>query len=595
MAPPITPAVAQLIGEHARAIGTARHGDRGVLVDRICASTGQSRATVYRQLNQLTVRPQRRKRSDAGKTSVTLAEAQTISGVLLESQRKGGKQLLTVQQALDMLRYDGTVRCEAVDAATGEVRRLSASTVERALRMYRLHPEQILRPAPVTELRSLHPNHVWQIDASLCVLYYLRAGMAKGNGLQVLDADKFYKNKPKALDRVEAERVWRYVVTDHYSGAIFTHYVLGAESGLNLAESLIAAMQQRAGDVLYGVPHILMMDMGSANTSGTTKNLLRRLQIEQIVHAPGNARATGQVEKAQDIWERRFESALKFQPVHSLAELNALACMFARHLNSQDIHSRHGRSRAAVWQEVGTEQLRLAPAPDVCRALLTHEPETRKVTPAMTVQYGGREYDVRGIPHVAVGEKLLVSLNVYAQEAESICVIDTDADGKEVLHVAPAVERDAVGFRTDANVIGQEYRQQAETQIEANRKLLQRLATDTETDEAAAVARKAKVAPFGGRIDPLKQAREAVLPVPMPKRGAQLVPAAEVAANAPVHVLNHFEAARELLNRGVRMDGAVHALVRQQHPDGVPENELDALAQRLKTRGTLQVVAGGAR
>ena len=73
------------------------------------------------------------------------------------------------------------------------------------------------------------------------------------------------------------------------------------------------------------------------------------------------------------------------------------------------------------------------------------------------------------------------------------------------------------------------------------------------------------------------------------------MPAAEVAANAPVHVLNHFEAARELLNRGVRMDGAVHALVRQQHPDGVPENELDALAQRLKTRGTLQVVAGGAR
>ena len=313
MAPPITPAVAQLIGEQARAIGTARHGERGALVDRICASTSQSRATVYRQLNQLTVRPQRRKRSDAGKTSVTLAEAQIISGVLLESQRKGGKQLLTVQQALDMLRYDGTVCCEAVDAATGEVRRLSASAVERALRMYRLHPEQVLRPAPVTELRSLHPNHVWQIDASLCVLYYLRAGMAKGNGLQVLDADKFYKNKPQALERVEAERVWRYVVTDHYSGAIFTHYVLGAESGLNLAESLIAAMQQRDGDVLYGVPFILMMDMGSANTAGTTKNLLRRLQIEQIAHAPGNARATGQVEKAQDIWERRFEAALKFQ------------------------------------------------------------------------------------------------------------------------------------------------------------------------------------------------------------------------------------------------------------------------------------------
>ena len=66
-------------------------------------------------------------------------------------------------------------------------------------------------------------------------------------------------------------------------------------------------------------------------------------------------------------------------------------------------------------------------------------------------------------------------------------------------------------------------------------------------------------------------------------------------AAVPARVLNHFEAAKELLNRGVRMDGAVHALVRQHHPDGVPECELDALAQRPKTRGTLQVVAGGAR
>ena len=108
-------------------------------------------------------------------------------------------------------------------------------------------------------------------------------------------------------------------------------------------------------------------------------------------------------------------------------------------------------------------------------------------------------------------------------------------------------------------------------------------------------ARKAKVAPFGGRIDPLKQARETVLPEPMPKRGTELPVATTVAATAPVRTFSHFEAARELLARGVRMDKAVHALIQQQHPEGVPETEIDALAQRLKTRGTLQVVAGGAK
>ena len=53
-----------------------------------------------------------------------------------------------------------------------------------------------------TALQSLHPNHVWLIDASLCVLYYLQAE-GKRSGLQVMDADKFYKNKPKALERIE--------------------------------------------------------------------------------------------------------------------------------------------------------------------------------------------------------------------------------------------------------------------------------------------------------------------------------------------------------------------------------------------------------
>ena len=34
-----------------------------------------------------------------------------------------------------------------------------------------------------TELQSLHPNHVWQIDASLCVLYYLAARTPAEAGL----------------------------------------------------------------------------------------------------------------------------------------------------------------------------------------------------------------------------------------------------------------------------------------------------------------------------------------------------------------------------------------------------------------------------
>jgi len=121
------------------------------------------------------------------------------------------------------LRANGEIRAEFIDPATGELRPLSDSAISRALKAYALHPEQLLRPSAHTELKSLHPNHVWQIDASLCVLYYLDARNARETGLQVMDADKFYKNKPAALKRVEADRVWSYEVTDHYSGAIFAN------------------------------------------------------------------------------------------------------------------------------------------------------------------------------------------------------------------------------------------------------------------------------------------------------------------------------------------------------------------------------------
>jgi hypothetical protein len=83
--------------------------------------------------------------------------------------------------------------------------------------MYGLHPDQLLAPAPVTELASRHPNHVWQIDASLCTLYCLGNG---AKGLQGMEGQVYYKNKPGNLERI-GQPVWRYVVTDHASGWLY--------------------------------------------------------------------------------------------------------------------------------------------------------------------------------------------------------------------------------------------------------------------------------------------------------------------------------------------------------------------------------------
>ena len=92
---------------------------------------------------------------------------------------------------------------------TGEIRPYSASSVERALRAENLHPEQLRRPKPVVQLQSLYPNHVWQIDPSLCVLYYLKENDDGGNGLNVMEKERFYKNKPSNVKSIEPQRVWR--------------------------------------------------------------------------------------------------------------------------------------------------------------------------------------------------------------------------------------------------------------------------------------------------------------------------------------------------------------------------------------------------
>lgn len=594
---PIAPAVVDRLVRLADEVRAAPYGSRGALYDAACAELGLARATLMRHLHTVTLRAQRKRRADAGEVTLPRQEAETISALLMESMRRNNKRLLSITQAVAELRANGLVRAEGVDA-DGVIRPLSDSAISRALRRYTLHPDQLLRPAPAVELRSLHPNHVWQIDASLCVLYYLHAERSAEAGLQVMDHDRFYKNKPRNLKAIENDRIWSYEVTDHYSGSIFAHYVLGAESGANLIESFIAAMQPRGDEPMHGVPLILMFDRGPANLGALFGNLTRRLGIEVIPHARGNARATGQVEKARDIIEKSFESSLKLMPVHGLESLNAALLRWARWLNGNVVHSRHGRTRYAMWQTISTEQLRLAPPPAICRELVTHQPETRTVTDKLRVPFGGYgEFDVSSLPNVVVGEKLAITFNPYdiaGGTLGSVMVVTHDADGHETLHRCPAVQRDEAGFAVTGNVIGEDWKRPADTVADVNRKLVQRIAMGAETDTEAEAARRAKRLPFGGRIDPFKHIEQAPDATWMPKRGTPLELKTSLAGQGlPARVLRGFELAAELARRGAALNPERNALLAQWHPDGVPEDAIDDVIARLAARSALRLVAGG--
>jgi hypothetical protein len=590
---PISPATTTRLVQVALAAAAAPSGGKQAIYSAACSELGISLPTLHRHLKKVCVKPQRKQRSDAGDVTMCRTECIALSAFLMTSQRKTGKRLLAIGPAVDMLVANGEIKAEYTDPTTGEITRLSNSAIARALRHYGMHPDQLNRPTPAVELKSLHPNHVWQIDASLCVLYYLNPSSSKDAGLQVMDRTVFYKNKPANLKRIEADRVWSYEVTDHNSGAIFVNYVMGAESSANLAESFIKCTQKREGDPLHGVPNILMMDMGSANTSGTFANLARRLQVELIAHSPGNARATGQVENARNLIEKGFESGLKLMPVASLAELNAQAQRWARWFNGHKEHSRHGKTRYDQWSTIREEQLRIAPPPDVCQELLTAHPELRQVTDKLRVSFKGHEYDVSGVHQVMVGEKLHITRNPYIANACLVLVVG--ADGHEQLHTAPLVERDDAGFSDDARVIGEDFSWPKDTVLDTNRKEVERFAYDAATDIEAAAKRKAGAVPFGSRVDPYKLIDQAPALTYLPKRGAELVPAVTTSRTvAPARLLSVFEAATALVSNGLEMTRERRQQIAAWYPDGVPEDQLDALQARLTVRAGLRMVAGGA-
>lgn len=580
----MSPALNEALQDVQRRAGAAGRGGKEAVYAAACQHLGLSRATLLRRLNEVIVKPTRKRRSDAGSTGLSLESAQLLSAVMMEGYRANKKSIQALNLALERLRANHPGFGEWVDAQ-GEIKLLSESACARALRQYGLHPEQLRRDPPAQKQRSEHPNDVWQIDASISTLFYVPEG-----GLADMSPAVFYKNKPENFEKIKRQRLTRYVVTDHCSGSIFVHYVAGGESVVNMAESFLAAIQPRPQQQMHGVPFHLMMDPGSAGTAGAFGNLLRRLQVTAVVNEAGNARAKGQVENAHNLVETNFESGFKFTHVPGIDWINAEATRWMQAYNSMRVHGRHGLTRWTKWMEIKAHELRLVDG-KLARQLLTHEPETPKVDQFLRVRFASRRWDVREVPGVMVGEKLAVTFNPF--NPATAYVVDHDAQGAELLIEVPEVVEGEHGFDASAALIGREHKSQPDTVADTNRKLVERLATGADTDTEAEAARKAKAVPFGGKLDPYKH-HDALPGVTMlPRRGTQL-DAGMTVAQAAARVLTLFEAAAELARRGEVMTVERNAQLRNWYPDGIPEDELDALPARFNVRSGLRVVSGGA-
>lgn len=588
----MNPALNERLAAVSAQADTLGRGERSVYLKQQAAELGMSLATLYRKLDAVAVKPSRKRRSDAGKSELSLDEAKLISAALMEAMRRNGKRLMAVRQAVERLRANGKIEASRIDEETGEVLPLSESTIIRALREYKLHPDQLLQPDPVNRMKSEHPNHCWQIDPSLCVLYYLpRQG--KDTGLRVMKEEEFYKNKPKNVAKVEQDRVWRYTGTDHASGTIIARYYYGGETSANLCDFFIYMMQAKADtgkDPFRGVPRMVMLDPGSANTSAAFKNLCKALDVHVQINKPGNPRAKGQVEKGNDIVETAFESGLRFLEVSNIDRLNALAERWMRYYNGTQIHSRHGMTRYQAWNRIKPEQLILPPPAEYCRELAISAPKEAKVSPDLEIRFGGRYYSAKGIEGVLVGQKLLVAKNPW--EADGARVATYDSDGREIWQTVPEVVFDDMGFRADAAIIGAEYKGQADTAAQQHAKELDKLAMGADTLEAAAAKRKGKAVPFGGEIDPYKHQEDTLAArntLYLPKQGQQM---AYNRMDVAEQVLSKVQMAKLLKPRIEAAGGdwkQAVTLLTKLYPDGVPASQLEVVFDKLKAADRLKI------
>lgn len=570
----MTAALTERLVSIAKSAREAAHGGKEPIYQAACTELGFSRPTLMRKLKEVADSEPRKRRSDAGDTALTESEALLIAAYMKNSTRKNGKRTTCLEDAVEILRANGVIAARYLDEDSGEMRLLSMSTIRRAIKNYGVDAESLNAPAPSVRMASKHPNHVWQIDASLCVLYYLPK-----TGLQIMDAKEFEKNKPGNFARIEKDRVWRYVVVDHASGAVYVEYVFGGESGTNLINIFLNATQQRDGLPFYGVPFMIYVDAGCANTSGIFKTLCRSLGIDLRWHMPGNARATGAVEKCQDIVECKFESLLKDLGVNCIEDLNEYARRWMKKFNANAIHSRHNKTRFDVWMTIKQDQLRIAPAIELCRELARTKPEKRDVNDNLTIKFGGGVFDVSHVPGLSVGQSVLVCVNPWRPDAAQVVL---NEDGHDVFYVVEARNKNELGFYVDSPVFGEAYKSHAQTPAQKKSKALDQLITGETTDEGVAQAKKEKRPAFGGKIDPFKHLDSITVPAYLPRKGTALnVPSLAMPEIKPLDSIELKIQMRKRLGRALTDEEFLQ--IQQVFTEGVFEQTLEEVMKLLTT------------
>lgn len=536
----------------------------------MCRLFGFCEVSAYRALRRNGWESDRKKRSDAGASSINEKDLSTVAALLQNSVRKNGKKTMSVENARSIMIQNG------FDVP------ISTRQLSELLKTRTLSTESTSKPSPHQRMRTEYPNQVHFADPSVALMYFAPNGKQK-----FLRDDEVYKNKP-FLEGRENLKCWRYVLTDHYSGTICVRYYAAAgENSANMYDFLLYAWGKKK-DPLYnfhGLPELLIWDCGSANISKPVTNALKALRVETEPHLPGNPRAKGQVENANNIVECQFESLLHLEEVNSMEELNDAAERWCAAFNANQLEHRDTRitragrkigSRTMIWNWIKEEQLRELPDEEICRQIFTTGIQPRTVGGDLAISFvhpknkAATRYSLSALPDIMVGMTVNVQPILVSEEALAL-VSYQDRTGEIVSFEVKPIEYDRVGFDIAAPVFGQEYKSQPDTLIEKNTKALAEIAASDDKTEV----------PFAKVTDGQGFKTHSLIhtqadPFFKTQTGKQV----EVAAGTvevhdilitPVEMAKRFKA-----RAGFIPDGFIASL-KKEFPDGVPSQLVDDL------------------
>ena len=574
----------ELISNAARDLKKADpcNGERGRIVARLAETLNRSLNTTYQYLKKYCGWESGKKpRRGKGKTCVPEALCRKIAGLVICGDRANGKRPMCIKDAVKRWEANGE---GIADPETGEITMPSVETISRAMRRYGCHPDQLRVASPSVRMRTEYPNRLWQADASVCVLYRIRG---TGN-IGLMKEESYNEKKPENLIKIRNTRIVRYIVVDHCSGNFYLRYEQAAgEDAKGFLDTLIDAMTDRGPqDVMHGVPEILYTDPGPGPASSLVTGFCGQMEITPAQHVPGRARATGSVEKCQDIVECKFESRLRFLEVPDVAQLQALADRWRRHFCATAIHTRTKKTRNDVWLSIPAEKLRTVEA-DVMHSIAAWGEVRCQVKDDFTISadtrthYGVRRYDLRelGYHGLQVRDSVSVRLNPY--KAPSIIVVIEKPDGEKFSFEVPPMQFDGAGFDLSAPAFGEGFKAMPKTRAEKTLETIKKEAYGVQSVEEAEKMRRAGKPAYAG-IDIMADIKEA--PIYLKKAGTPLQVEEQRADVPPMKRLSFALMMRRDHPDVWRDDNTDECAewLRTRYPDTVPGNEIEAVIERMR-------------